>query len=86
MYFVKYEVVDIKKIAGSILILAAVISYCCKYLCAAIYMGGLSERSAENFKLGMEYVGGWFDVISVVTLLLGIIYIVYSEYEERNKK
>ena len=66
-----------KRIVGAILLLISSILYCCPYVCTAIYLQNYtSEYSEEIFQQGMEWVGGPFQVLSIVFFVAGIVYLI----------
>lgn len=53
-----------------------------KYISAAIFGSGVSSWSQDLFDRMLTYVGYTLNIFSVLSLLVGILYIVWGEYEE----
>ncbi|MBQ1922472.1 MAG: hypothetical protein II189_01470 [Lachnospiraceae bacterium] len=76
-----------KIVAGSIFVVAAAILYCCPYICSAIYTSWLNEYSSETIQQGFAWIGGHFTLFAIISLLLGVFYIIRGELEDlRNRK
>lgn len=69
-----------KRLTGAVFCLIAAMLYCCRYICAAIYMAGLSTWSSDY---GLENVSNSFTVFACVALAAGIFYLVRAEIEDR---
>lgn len=69
----------------SFCILAAVIQ-CAKYLAAAVYLSGNASQSRELFRSGLGYVGRWPDVMSVIALVCGAVFMAWGIIESIRKK
>jgi hypothetical protein len=54
------------------------------YITAVIYVSGISSWSDEMFSLGLDYTGHTLDILGVIAGLIGLIYLVLGEKE--NKK
>lgn len=73
-----------KRIVGAILILISSILYCCPYVCTAIYLQNFdAEFSAEVFRQGMQYIGGHFQVLSIIFLIAGVVYLAWGELKDK---
>ncbi|WP_427137938.1 hypothetical protein [Psychrobacillus psychrodurans] len=57
-----------------------------KYISAAIFGSGVSSWSQDLFDGMLTYVGYTLNIFSVLSLLVGILYIVWGEYEELKLK
>lgn len=57
-----------------------------KYVSAAIFGSGVSSWSQDLFDGMLSYVGNTLNIFSVLSLLVGILYIVWGEYEELKYK
>ena len=74
--------------------LGAGVRFCCtagmlqgvRYLAAAVYMSSASSQSGELFRNGLDYVGRGLNIMAVLALFAGIIFIADGEAERiRNK-
>lgn len=75
-----------KRGTGAIFCLIAAILYAARYLAAAIFMSGISSWNSNLFENGLEYVGSSLLTLSVVSLIIGIAYLIWAEIEEQKKK
>jgi Na+-transporting methylmalonyl-CoA/oxaloacetate decarboxylase gamma subunit len=72
---------------GTVFCLIAALLYSVRYLSAAIYGSGQSSSwSTELFNGLLEYVGYSLVVFSLISLVVGIVYLVSAEREERKGK
>lgn len=73
---------------GAVFCLISAILISAKYLSAAIFMSGGNTWDATLFAAGLEYVGSFLSIASVVALIIGILFLGYGIYEEikKNKK
>jgi len=72
-----------KRAAGTIFCVISSFLFAVRYVAAAIYMSNLSTWSDELFSSGLEYVGTPLLTLSGISLVVGIIYLVWQEIEER---
>lgn len=75
-----------KRIVGAVFCLIAAILFASRYIAAAIFMSGLSSWSGELFQTGLEYVGLPLMMLSIISLICGIAYLVWAEILDKNKK
>lgn len=54
-----------------------------KYISAAIFGSNISSWNSELFASMLEYVGNGLNTASVISLWIGIIYLVSAEFGER---
>lgn len=73
---------------GAVFCLISAILISAKYLSAAIFISGGTTWDATLFAAGLEYVGPFLSIASVVALIIGILFLGYGIYEEirKNKK
>ncbi len=73
---------------GVVFCLISAILVSAKYLSAAIFISGGTTWDATLFAAGLEYVGPFLSIASVVALIIGILFLGYGIYEEikKNKK
>ena len=71
-----------KRGTGVIFCLIAGLLYATKYLTAAIFMSGVSTWDESLFQRGLLCVGDRLSNFSVISLLIGIAYLVWAEIDE----
>lgn len=74
-----------KRGTGAVFCLIAALLYAARYLTAAIFMGNVSSWSQDLFRLGFEYQGSGLLVASIISLIVGLGYLIWGEIEERKK-
>ncbi|WP_213423858.1 hypothetical protein [Bhargavaea massiliensis] len=57
-----------------------------KYISAAIFGSGVSSWSQELFDGMLSYLGYTLNIFSVLSLLVGILYLVWGEYKELKRQ
>lgn len=57
-----------------------------KYISAAIFGSGVVNWYEELFNRMLEYVGNFLSNLSLVSLIIGIGYIIWGEYDEFKAK
>lgn len=70
-----------KRVTGAIFCLIAGILFSARYITAAIFMSNTSSWDSGLFKAGLEYQGNALLVFSIISLIVGIIYLIWSEIE-----
>ncbi|MBE5940904.1 MAG: hypothetical protein E7264_00045 [Lachnospiraceae bacterium] len=68
-----------KRAAGVIFICVAAFLYAARYIAAAIYMSGTLNWDAELFSQGLEYVGSPLLILSIISLIIGCVYLFFAE-------
>ena len=68
-----------KRAAGVVFICVAAFLYASRYIVAAIYMSGVLSWDAELFSNGLEYVGSSLLILSIISLVVGCIYLFFAE-------
>lgn len=68
--------------AGLTFILIAALLFCTRYISAAIFGSNVSIWNAELFAAMLEYTGSELLVISIISLLVGIVYLFWAEKEK----
>ena len=48
-------------------------------------MSGVSSWNAMNFAAGLEYQGNGLLIFSIISLVVGIVYLVRAEIEDKRK-
>ena len=72
-----------KHIVGALLLLISCIFYCCPYICSAIYLQNSNSYSQELFHSGIDYVGGYFTILSILFFVAGVAYLIWAEKEKK---
>lgn len=72
-----------KRGTGTVFCAIAAFLFASRYIAAAIFMSNTSSWSPDFFEAGLEYVGIPLLTLSGVSLLIGIIYLIWQEIEER---
>ncbi|UVI29369.1 hypothetical protein [Paenibacillus spongiae] len=75
-----------KRTAGIVFIAIAAFLYGIRYLSAAIFGSNVSSWDADLFRQMLAYVGKGPLVLSVLSLLIGILYLLFAEFGEPAKK
>ncbi len=70
-----------KRAAGVAFVFIAAFLFLGRYVVAAIYMSGTSSWDAEFFSNGLEYVGTPLLILSIISLVVGCIYLFFAETE-----
>ena len=68
-----------RRSTGTIFCLIATILFSVRYIAAAIFMSGTSSWSEELFYSGLNYIGTPLLYSSIVSLIVGIGYLVWAE-------
>lgn len=66
---------------GAIFCLISSILISAKYISAAIFMANISNKDAYEFAAGLEYVGPFLTIASLISLIVGITFLVYGLYQ-----
>ncbi len=72
-----------KRGVGAIFCLIAAILFSTRYLAAAVFMSGVSSWDGALYAVGLEYVGSPLITLSIVSLIIGIGYLVWAEVSEK---
>ena len=75
-----------KRGVGAVFCLIAAILFSARYVTAAIFMSGVSSWDSMLFSAGLEYVGTSLLTLSVVSLVIGIAYLVWAEIPTSKSK
>ncbi|MBS5988027.1 hypothetical protein [Clostridium sp.] len=68
-----------KRGVGAIFCLIASILFSARYIAAAIFMSGVLSWDAGLFQAGLEYVGTPLLYLSILSLIVGVGYLVWEE-------
>lgn len=74
-----------KYIAGALLCSSAALLQGMKYIAAAIYMAGNASQSRELFQNALRYVGSGPDIMAVLSLLCGALFLIWGITESVKK-
>ncbi len=72
-----------KRGVGVIFCLISAILFSSRYIAAAIFMSRTQTWSMELFYAGLEYVGYPLLIVSIISLITGIIYLVLGEINQK---
>lgn len=75
-----------RRTAGVMFCLIAAILYSVRYVSAAVFMSGVSSWDRGLFAAGLEYVGSPLRTLSIISLLVGVAYLVLAEFSDRSKR
>lgn len=64
---------------GVIFCLIAALLYIAHYITTAIYLSNMSSWDAHMFKEGLKYTGSSLDILSVIFLVAGLVYLFWAE-------
>lgn len=73
-----------KRGIGGIFCLIATILYATRYITTAIYMSQTTYWDAESFANGMAYVGNELLYLSIISLIIGVVYLILGESDKEN--
>ena len=71
-----------KRGAGAIFCLIAAILFSARYVSAAIFMSNVISWDASLFEAGLEYVGNPLLVGSIISLIIGVAYLLWAEFSK----
>ena len=74
-----------RRIFGAIFLAVGAALYASRFVCAAIYAGGMASQSHELFQLAYNFVGFGLTRLALVFFGLGAIYMVWGELESAGK-
>ncbi len=75
-----------KRGVGALFCLTAGILFSARYLTAAVFMSGVSSWGGDLFAAGLEYVGAPLLTLSIVSLLVGVCYLVWAELSDKENR
>lgn len=68
---------------GAIFCLIAALLFAARYITAAIFMSGGSSWDSSLFSAGLEYQGLGLMILSIISLIVGISYLVWAEIKDK---
>ena len=72
-----------RRITGAIFCLIAGLLFAARYIAAAVFMSNVSSWDSDLFAAGLEHQGPALLILSIISLIAGIIYLVWAEMEDR---
>ena len=75
-----------KRGAGALFCLIAALLYAARYVAAAVYVSNESSWSPELFAVGLQFQGNGLLILSVLSLVVGVGYLVWGEMEEHRQR
>lgn len=73
---------------GAVFCFIAAVLMSARYLSAAVLMSNVSSWSAELFQSGLSYIGSPLKIASVVSLVVGIVFLgigIYRDVKSQRK-
>lgn len=70
---------------GTIFCIIAAILFLGRYITAAIFGSNVSSWDKELFSNLLDYTGTPLLILSLISLLIGIVYLVWAEISEKKK-
>ena len=74
-----------KRSVGVIFCLISALLFSTRYISAAIFMSNISSWDSELFAAGLEYVGSPLLTFSIISLIVGVFYLIWGEMSEKRK-
>ena len=68
---------------GAIFCLISAILFSARYMTAAMFMSGVVSWDESLFAGGLEYVGSPLLVLSIISLIVGIVYLLWEEFAKK---
>lgn len=75
-----------KRGAGVVFILISAILLSSKYISAAIFGSAVTSWDKDLYQHMLSYIGTPLNTVSIISLLIGIAYICWAEYEALKTK
>lgn len=75
-----------RRLTSVVFIMIAAVLIAVKYLSAAIFGSRVTNWDEQLFDNMLIYVGNTLSNFSLLSLLMGIVYIIWGEYSEWNPK
>lgn len=72
-----------KRFVGAVFCLNSAILFSSRYIAAAIFMSGVLSWDSELFDSGLDYIGNPLLILSIISLCIGIAYLVWAEILEK---
>lgn len=72
-----------KRGTGTIFCLIGSLLFAARYITTAIFMSNTTTWDATLFEASLEYQGNGLLIFSIISLIIGILYLVWAEIEEK---
>ena len=72
-----------RRATGTVFCAIAAFLYGCRYIATAILMSNSAEWSKEIVNQFLSYIGSSLLVVSIISLVVGVIYLYFGERESR---
>lgn len=72
-----------RRTLGGILLCISAFLYGVRYLAAAIFGSNVNSWDQDLFNSMLDYVGTWPLILSIVSLIAGVVYLFIAEFETR---
>ena len=70
---------------GVVFCLIAAVLTAARYIAAAVFMSNVTTWGAELFQYGLDYVGSPMKILAVVSLIVGIVFLVLGVCQDLRK-
>ena len=67
---------------GAVFCLISAILMSTRYISAALFMSNVSSWNTVLFQSGLSYIGSSLKIASIVSLVVGIVFLVYGLYQD----
>lgn len=74
-----------KRGTGAIFCLIASIIFSARYITAAVFMSNFASWDNQSFSAGLEYQGSVLLIVSIISLIIGVLYLILAEIEDKKK-
>jgi hypothetical protein len=71
--------------AGVVFCLIAAVLTAARYIAAAVFMSNVTSWNAELFQCGLNYVGSPLKIMAVISLIVGIVFLVLGVCQDLRK-
>ena len=71
--------------AGVVFCLIAAVLTAARYIAAAVFMSNVTSWNAELFQCGLDYVGSPLKIMAVISLIVGIVFLVLGVCQDLRK-
>ena len=75
-----------KRITGALFCLSSSILFSARYLSAAIHISQMRSYDDAMFSRSLNYVGIPLLILSILCLIIGAVYLISAELDERKSK
>ena len=75
-----------RRLTGGVFCFISALLFCTRYIAAAIFGSGLASWSKDLFDAMLSYTGRELLTLSIISLFLGIFYLILAEFEDYKNK